>query len=109
MGVGRWTKQTEMSMEHLCYYSLQLYTKLVNAESVQKRKEFKQQKAAYVVKIENRRRLYEQQPKKTSNKSVSQYPKASYQVLGIWLWSGSVGELCQKNWNKNPEQEYSIP
>lgn len=45
------------SMEHSSYYSLQLYTKFVEAESAQKWKEFKQQKATYVVKIENRGRL----------------------------------------------------
>lgn len=46
-----------MSTEHLSYYSRRLCIKFVGGESVQTWKEFKQQKAAYVVKIENRRRL----------------------------------------------------
>lgn len=85
-----------MSMEHLSYYSLLMYTKFVEAESVQKWKEFKQQKAAYVVKTENRR-LQEQHNTKDSDKNVSQYPEASYQVWGIWLWSARIEEFCQKN------------
>lgn len=105
MRVGKWTrrKQTEMSEEHFSYYSLQLYTKFVGAEIVQKWKEFKQQKATYVVKIETVRR-----DKKDSNKSVSQYPQASYQVWAIRLWSGRVGEFSQKDKNLS-ELEYSTP